>query len=407
MYHREMHALLAIVACVFLGTSQAHADRITSPQELLERARAVTYLPSPSRVVTVVEYKFDSEAAGQDYGGKFKVRRYARDDETHLKLTFDRDAEAGRNNPPVESEQVFAGDLGFIYLPFRNRVQLARVAEDVNRWRDNLVHDYKYGTFLDGYIFAGNAGNQSVINLALLSSPKLLPMVEKIDGVECRIVEALTSGGLLRLWIAPSKDFCLAKYEIEQDGHEDGSLAKFKATFDQAEFEKIDDRTILVAGRFTTKVVPVSPREPAYSETVLARRTEVDLHPQFDDPKLFSPSTVPDGAEVWVEDDLDSGVRYIWRDGAAVPAVNEQTLDSIRQEVSDRLPSVPAGHEQKSRTTPSLTTSLADTPVSPATASTESLSRRYALLIGLTITAVILGFIVLLFVMRDKRLAKK
>jgi hypothetical protein len=245
-----------------------------------------------------------------------------------LKNTF---SSKGPSSKVIEAHYILADGRHAYYGAPGVIVNLARDPQRFEKWRRVLHAMPRLGGFLDGWVqTTASVGGSAIFELARGGQCEVAQQTEPIGGIECVRLDAATPAGKLQAWFAPSRDYGLARLTLYYKGEGTGDFSEYRIVVDQIEFEQVDGRWVAIAGRYQAHRVPADANAAAYDESVTVRRTRVDLKPKFD-PATFSFAMIPNGTMAQVEDDIASGVQYVWRDGDAVPTIDERTAEQMRR----------------------------------------------------------------------------
>lgn len=368
---RRRVPIIFTVFCALLGVSPCVAAQDDATQ-LLKQAEAATAWLRQCRIATRVHYRFDND--GSKGGSSIVVRQYyALDGRVHIKVdSTDEDAEGKAKRPqmpPIQRETIFSGSRHVIYYPTSRIVITSRVPEEgIRKWRAIDRCDVQLGSFLEGRATFGELAT-SIFEVASHGSIVVLSRSEMLEGVECVKLGCDTPQGQLRIWIAPSRSYCVLRYEFDQQDIPQGIYKTSKVVFNQAKLIQQAGRYFVASGQYQGSYVAKS-RDVAgflrFTETAVAERTEIDTSPRFDEPNLFTFADIPNGAFVTLENETPGGVLHVWEDGQIVPFIDSRAIKSIDSELDtfratnvgkpeagpgrDKLAPQPSvGHKQSSR----------------------------------------------------------
>jgi hypothetical protein len=196
------------------------------------------------------------------------------------------------------------------------------------------------GWFLDG-VFTENV--HGLTDLAALGRlGKIQPEVgdERRDGLDCKRVQVMGDSWNLRIWIVPSRGCNFAGYEFDSPANSSPQPSQLHIVVDAIQFQQATDGTWLISGGRLTRREVAASGEVTVSKVVV-KRSEIDRSPDFGKLKAFDLPPIPNGTEVLLsEADKDgkpvprnSGLKYMWKDGAAVPAYDPRLIERIRQQL--------------------------------------------------------------------------
>jgi hypothetical protein len=181
------------------------------------------------------------------------------------------------------------------------------------------------GCCLDGYV--DGAGNiVALMNADIVSSSAATQVHEENwNGISCEVVQSQTPNRRIVIWIAPASGSIAVKYVVESNDPDTGpTTAEFEATA----FHNIDGYIAVSAGRSTRTWMVASDRTK-WRETVQATRTALNLHPDFDEPNLFTTRGVPSGIRVFFDDLPDVGIDFVWNNGAPMAKVDADLFSEL------------------------------------------------------------------------------
>jgi hypothetical protein len=186
--------------------------------------------------------------------------------------------------------------------------------------------DVLTGSFLDGNI--DGTGNIIALMSAAMALPSVHPILreDRWNGSDCEVVELQTPIQKMVAWILPSKANVIVKYLLEQ---KDPTNSLSQAEFEATALQNVDGRAVIRAGRCTCTGVDLSDGTK-WIETFDAERTELNLHPQFNEPNLFTTHDVPNGVRVFLDDLPNVGLNYIWSGDGPVPKFDADMFDGLK-----------------------------------------------------------------------------
>jgi hypothetical protein len=167
--------------------------------------------------------------------------------------------------------------------------------------------------------------------------PELLNMaadlelsVEMVElcGLRCYVLRGSTKYGVITAWIAPERSYNAVKWIVKKgpkDLYNDRPVVHGEVTriFEAIDFVKIDDVFVLSKGRFTA---PNRDTDGTQTLTYEFELSDIKLNPDFVALGAFK-FKIPDGTPVIIME--HPGIRYIWKDGRAVPDVEGLAFDEI------------------------------------------------------------------------------
>lgn len=308
----------------------AHVAVTTAPavigdmeaQDLLTKAEAASAWTASATSTVKLKLRIEyPKPTAKRFQSEEVVRRYrSPDGRSHIKIEQLSQELNGEALGPCHFEYILAGKQHiFLFLPpgGSGRVQLDRDPEIVETWRRIDLADIRVGGFLDGWACDVEGGPQLVIEMSRKGTLRLAAAAEVVDGVECRVVESDTPAGIVRIWVAPAQGYNIAKFTIDRPAAPDKPVTSYQIVFDQAKFATVGDRIVVAGGHFQEKhsASPSQPEGESWDYEATAERSEVDLHPRFDEPGLFTTNDIPNGASVLV---VGEQGNYVWKDGKPV-----------------------------------------------------------------------------------------
>lgn len=353
-----MHKVIAMALCTAAcGHAFLFACRAETTDQMLPAADEILLLAAEAiampreyfvQVETYMHYTFRSPPSApwpQEgvRGSKESIMKYQRaDGVVHIKgkeqiYKFSPDGQRYGDPSHRWLEQICELDRLIVFgipqeAPDKAWAQIATIPAKVERARGLIRQSETTGEWLSGIIPDRSPQGSSVIDLA--RAGKLSPRVEHetIDGVECYVVTSEIPGGQVRLWIAPTKGYNPLKYivrwkDIPPPRHRDLTLS-----VSITDFLCVDGRILPAAGQFQADWV--EHRGTQYSMQITTRRTKIDLHPTFDEPGLFTPAGIPDGAQVsFQQEETDKRpiVFYVWRNGRPVLEITPEDRNTLQQ----------------------------------------------------------------------------
>jgi hypothetical protein len=209
--------------------------------------------------------------------------------------------------------------------PLNGTAQLAKSTKRIQEM--NLIDesDPATGCFLDGYIDGlGNIVDLMKSDIAA-GAASVTVHQEEWDGISCQVVESQTSTRRLAAWIAPSMENVIVKYLL--DGN-DPATGPTTALFESSTYQTVDGVTAIRAGH-SSRTWTVAGDRSRWQETVDAERTNLDLHPDFNDPNLFTTQGIPNGVRVYLDELPNVGVDFVWNNGAPIAQVDADLFSEL------------------------------------------------------------------------------
>jgi len=172
-----------------------------------------------------------------------------------------------------------------------------------------------YGSALMGF-FSGSEERADVV-LRQARTISVRDKAERINGVECYVIEADTPCGEYTVWIDPEHGYNIAKAKVELNQGKKHFFygrpfdsKKLSFSLQTVRFEKIDEVWIPVeANTWAHRIYNKGGFSKARTHTKL---TKVILNPDHNALGSFVPDDIPDGAKVTAFVDLNDGFFTAW-----------------------------------------------------------------------------------------------
>lgn len=165
---------------------------------------------------------------------------------------------------------------------------------------------------------------------------------EDINGISCYVLEGTTKYGKVTAWVAPEKGYAALKWAIEKAGDDflndvpmsQTQVISWSEDFNCTELEQVAASFVpkTATFEFTSKLKDGS----SSSLLDVYKVSDIRLSPDFNALGAFK-IDLPEGTRVTVPE--SPGIRYVWRDGKAVPDVNglsfgeiDKTIDELKQQ---------------------------------------------------------------------------
>jgi len=211
----------------------------------------------------------------------------------------------------------------------------ASLSRDYEGFRKLLCDNPEYGSALLGRIYGNN--HLSIAEL-LRGAHEVQTRQEILDGEACTVIEAHTSYGSVTAWIAPNKGYNALKWEIRKASQDlfDESKIQSKswlAAFHATELRRIEGYYIPIRSEFSLEIAKKD-GGPAAIDLYHYTVKNVDLNPDFEALKAFQ-FNLPDGTPVSLRE--APGIGYVWRNGRAVPDVEDEVVSNIDSLVSKAM----------------------------------------------------------------------
>lgn len=252
-------------------------------------------------------------------------------DDSHLKVG-ESAQERYRSNGPLMAtrrECIVADDGRHVIFIPNSLVVLGKAVDSV-AWGRMVWASPDVGGFLDGYVLIGQQTGVNIFDLARTLRMGTEP-TELVDGTECFRLSGDGNDWRIRLWIAPSKDFSIAKAHIEGTNKAEGQ--NYDINIDRVQFAQFDGISFVSEARYIGRISATNSMTPDVYEFI-AKRSKLVLNPHFDK-STFSLKDIPNGTPVQLEGQIPSGVRYVWKDGCAVAAVDSQMVQDVGNAASE------------------------------------------------------------------------
>jgi len=165
--------------------------------------------------------------------------------------------------------------------------------------------------------------------------------MENINGVPCYIIDARTKYGRFTVWVDPSHDFAISKWQIEASraaGHlQYMGLTPYETYSEQSEttsFKRFDDIWI---GTEMVRQKLYSREETTHEERAHTWITEFVPNPDHEVLGSFEQDDVPNGTLVIIAP--VTHIRYVWHDGELVKHVDDDVVAQIDGILDKMMPS--------------------------------------------------------------------
>lgn len=290
------------------ATSAMHAS--TLPTEVL------SLLASATRASQWIEWSsFQTETKTTDTTLPdttpfvVKARQYRMSDGRSHILT-DYPSGAHREDIAMKDAHYFWVTTG----PGTGLVQIAHTPASLTQHRlADRAFEYA-GGFLDGVVYdraTGNGPGMSLLDLAASGTSGGTVEATEQAGEKCYRVTMSTTQGRLELWISPSHGNNVIRYELVRAPNPETGGA-LHVICEATEFTKVGNTTLISAGRVETTWTDGHGIKA--SRQTVAKRSDIVLKPELNDPLLFSTRGIPNGLRV-VDEDAPDAVEMIWQDG--------------------------------------------------------------------------------------------
>ena len=167
---------------------------------------------------------------------------------------------------------------------------------------------------------------------------RLFESKEIINCLDFYVLSGSTKYGTVTAWIASQKSYNAVKWTVKKGPNDfyneyrikDKTLGDVNRIFEAVDFEKIGDTFVVSKGRITATNTDAKGEDTLIYEYDVS---EIELNPDFQALDSFK-LRIPDGTPVVITE--HPGMRYVWKEGKAVPDVNGATFDEIDKTI-DRL----------------------------------------------------------------------
>ena len=329
--------------CSVVHGQMAVQTPVQTPAELLQSAAFSADRGNRYASVTDVKYRASVEQGSVHYvvGDDAVVKKYRDGDREHI--VFELTAALSHNGTHIANasrrEIVLTGGTRVSWWlplakPLIGTVQIARSPERVESMKLVDDSDSHAGAFLDGAV----DGLGSIFDIARAGTVSPQSRRDESEGIDCDVIESTTSTGRALLWIAPSEGNNLVKYILEIDS---GPQSPMRAEFEATAFKNLGGKTVIGAGRSQESWVDPGSKAQ-WHDTVQADRVLLNLHPDLNEPNLFTTNDIPNGVRVLLDDMPNVGVNFVWSHGRPVAKLDEDLFTdltaSLQKTAADEIP---------------------------------------------------------------------
>jgi hypothetical protein len=248
---------------------------------------------------------------------------------------------------------VWDGETWYEFIPNNKWAFISKKEQHKNEF---VSYGYM-GSSLDGYFW----GDFRRVDDILAQTPNinLRPQTEKVNGVDCYIVDADTTYGKYSLWIDPQHGYNIAKANVYKSGDDmlygkpisqhkkpeipEGSIVgkiperinEFSFSIDNVKFQKVGEGWVPVEAEYQFTEQRIDGQ--VVVEKKNHKRVQIDPNPDFEAMKAFVPD-IPDGTNITIEG-ID-GIGYRWLQGKPVPNIDKSffaQLDDVTQEIKSDI----------------------------------------------------------------------
>ena len=211
---------------------------------------------------------------------------------------------------------------------------IAKINKKQDEWRRKSLIGGHGGSWALGYF--GVSEEPAGIVLREARSISVRDETEKINGVDCFVIDADTKCGKYKVWIDPEHGYNIAKAQVElREGKNylfhgrpfDTAGAKLSFSMENVRFEKIDDVWIPVEADTRFHRLFHSGKSYFSESKAHLKITDIILNPDHDALGSFLPDDIKNGARVRIVG--VEGIAYRWQDGELIPNIDEAVIDEI------------------------------------------------------------------------------
>jgi len=346
-----LSSLMSFLALLWLPSMCQSATVPESPQKMIEKLASSQKWADRVAMTTNI----DIEPINNDYGvHPYRIKLiFHCDDQQRVEWLTERwrtqtSATGGQGVDRVDNNAVSGEEMLRSANDVINGEEMLRISRDADEVgararisrnyeidRRLFCDDPEYGSVLVGRIFGNN--HLSVAEL-LQGAQDVKVRQEALDGEACAVIKGRTPYGSVTVWIAPDKGYNALKWEIRKGPRDLFNESEIEskswlATFHATELRRVQAYYIPIRSEFSLEIAKKGGGPAAidlYNYTV----ENIDLHPDFDALKAFE-FNLPNGTPVSLRE--APGISYIWRDGRAVPDVEDEMVSSIDSLVSKAM----------------------------------------------------------------------
>lgn len=326
-------AALVIMAMFTVASDGAVENATSSPRQLLRAASAAMNWTKHSHTESTLRFTFTTRG---DNG------RLGKPGGTTAKYDLFQDGDRLRMVQQNASEHGYAGAHVVLLITPQRRIAwvkndyvLYTKSNEVIKQSAGLDRAYAgYGWFLNGVL--SDRGGAPVFDFAAAARlGNISPVVHegKIGGLSCKIVDVSTDSWKLRVWIAPSRGYNFAKFTFStaSAGHQEDIIV------DDVSYKHLrGSKWVIQSARYRQHYSVGGHVEQ--SKEITAKRTLIDLAPDFAKLGAFNLPPIPNGQEVGIQvadkngkTKPSSGLKYMWENGKVVRAYDPKIVNQIRQ----------------------------------------------------------------------------
>lgn len=254
------------------------------------------------------------------------------------------EVEQGQKKPAQHLRQIWDGEQYFLrqqQLGQGLRQDLVSVSREA-RAAERIWYKTIAVPFLHGRAMGDNLPMVTILQNS--QQAKVAPRLEDVDGASCHVLTADTDYGRYTLWLDPKHGSQLRRARVEK---RKGNIAYgeklpvnlgrsvltgIDCEIKDVQVEQINGTFVLMAA--TMECVELLEKGKVHTVQV-AKRSRLELSPDFSNKRAFVLDGVPNGTPVWLMNSGDS-IPRAWRDGKVVTMSEEDVTRRIDQSVDDQ-----------------------------------------------------------------------
>ena len=179
------------------------------------------------------------------------------------------------------------------------------------------------GFFLDGAVPDNVYYRFDLSTAAQFGKVDSIVRDDQLTGLACRVVHVIGDHWEMRIWVVPSRGFNFAKYTFDRSPVPGRPSEYHSVLVDNISYRQMPgQRWVIQGGSCETRWADGKGTNMRFRD--VARRTEIDLSPDFVKVHAFDLPRIPDGTRIWCEDVDRNGefIRsprpYFWLQGHVV-----------------------------------------------------------------------------------------
>ena len=153
---------------------------------------------------------------------------------------------------------------------------------------------------------------------------------EKVNGVDCYFIEAISKNVKYKLWIDPEHNYNITKAIVLKMPNSfmgskrlvDGEVIRIELNV--TSYKKVDGVWVVSEADIVRQA---RTNEYEFLDKTHYKILNVQFNPDFDKLEAFSESDVKNGTKVWLVG--VKGINYTWQDGELIPDIDEAVIDEI------------------------------------------------------------------------------